>query len=62
MHGPVGRKEIDDVLVSKLPDRLTDQQKRVRVRSLLQELRRGGLIENCGSRGDPKWRVGQRDG
>ena len=57
---PLGRREIDEVLVPKLPDRLTDQQKRIRVRNLLQELRRGGLIENCGSRGDPSWRMGQR--
>ncbi|MCA8977988.1 MAG: putative DNA binding domain-containing protein [Planctomycetes bacterium] len=61
-HGPVGRKEIDDVLIPKLPDRLTDEQKRVRVRNLVQELRRGGQIENRGTRGEPKWVSRSRDG
>ena len=41
-HGPVDRKEADQLLVPKLPDRLTDQHKRRKVQSLLQELRRSG--------------------
>lgn len=61
-HGPVGRKEIDDLLIPKLPDRLTSDQKRVRVRNLVQELRRGGQIENRGTRSEPEWVVGSSDG
>jgi ATP-dependent DNA helicase RecG len=54
-HGPVGRKEVDQVLVPKLPDRLSSAQKRRKVNNLLQELRRSGSIVNRGSRGSPEW-------
>jgi ATP-dependent DNA helicase RecG len=54
-HGPVGRKEVDEVLVPKLPDRLTEDQKRRRAHNLLQELRRSGSIINQGTRSHPEW-------
>ena len=54
-HGPVGRKEVDELLVSKLPDRMTDPQKRRKVHNLLQELRRAGKIGNQGTRAEPRW-------
>lgn len=54
-HGPVERKDVDDVLIPKLPDRLNDQQKRRKVHNLLQELRRAGKITNHGTRAHPRW-------
>jgi len=54
-HGPVGREEIDQLLLPKLPDRLTDQQKRRKINNLLQKLRRTGNISNRGSRRQPAW-------
>jgi ATP-dependent DNA helicase RecG len=54
-HGPVGRREVDELLLPKLPDRLSPMQKRRRVHNLLQELRRSGQVANLGSRTDPKW-------
>lgn len=54
-HGPVTRKDVDQLLVPKLPDRLTDAQKLRRVNNLLQELRRAGRIENRGPRAKPEW-------
>jgi len=54
-HGPVGRSEIDQALISKLPDKLTPAQKQSRVSNLLQELRRSGQIVNQGTRSRPKW-------
>ena len=54
-HGPVGRSEIDQALISKLPERLTPAQKQSRVSNLLQELRRSGQIVNQGTRSRPKW-------
>lgn len=54
-HGPVTRKDVDQLLVSKLPDRLTEQQKLRKVNNLLQELRRAGRIENRGPRAKPEW-------
>lgn len=54
-HSPVGRKEIDQALRPKLPDRLTDEQKRTRIHNILQEMRRSGVIRNQGSRARPAW-------
>jgi ATP-dependent DNA helicase RecG len=54
-HAPVDRREVDQLLLPKLPDRLTQEQKRRKVHNLLQELRRTGKIENLGSRTRPKW-------
>lgn len=56
-HGPVERGDVDEVLVPKLPDRLTLEQKRRKVRNLLQELRRAGKIVNMGSRSRSRWAV-----
>ena len=54
-HGPVSRKEIDQALIPKLPDRLTDAQKRTRVRNLIQGLRHADWIVNRGTRAQPVW-------
>jgi len=54
-HAPVGRSEVDDLLVPKLPERMNDQQKRRKVHNLLQELRRAGRIANQGTRAEPRW-------
>lgn len=54
-HGPVDRREVDHLLLPKLPDRLSEHQKRRRVNNLLQELRRSGRIWNTGSRAQPAW-------
>lgn len=58
-HGPVSRKEIDQALRPKLPDGLTDEQKRTRIHNILQEMRRSGLISNQGSRAQPIWTLGE---
>jgi ATP-dependent DNA helicase RecG len=54
-HGPVGREEIDQLLLAKLPDRLTEVQKRRKINNLIQKLRRSGNILNRGSRHRPAW-------
>ena len=54
-HGPVSRKEIDQALIPKLPDRLTDMQKRWKVQNLMQALRRSGQIVNRGTRTQSAW-------
>lgn len=56
-HGPVSRTEIDRLLLNKLPEVLTESQKKHRVHNLLSELSRQKLILNVGSRARPKWRV-----
>lgn len=60
VHGPVGRKELDELLVPKLPDRMTTKQKLIKVRNLVQELRRGGRIVNRGTRAEPEWNLGEQ--
>jgi len=54
-HGPVSRVDVDDALLLKLPDHLTHEQKKNKVKNLLQELRRSDRIVNQGSRSSPKW-------
>ena len=54
-HGPVGRSEIEEILLRELPGELTDEQKRTRVRNLLQMARQAGRIVNAGSRSRPAW-------
>ncbi|MFO1029489.1 MAG: ATP-binding protein [Planctomycetota bacterium] len=55
VHGPVGRKELDQLLLPKLPERLSEVQKRKKVDNLVQVLRRAGRIQNRGVRGGPEW-------
>jgi ATP-dependent DNA helicase RecG len=57
-HGPVDRKDIDDTLLAKLPDRLTPEQKQRKVQNLIQELRRSGSIVNRGTRSHSEWVCG----
>jgi len=56
-HQPVDRKDVDQLLLIKLPERLSQEQKLRKVHNLLQELRRSGLIDNRGSRSKPQWVV-----
>ena len=54
-HGPVDRKEIDRLLVGKLPEVLSDAQKSSKVHNLLSQLSSKGEISNQGSRRYPQW-------
>jgi ATP-dependent DNA helicase RecG len=54
-HGPVARKEVDALLLPKLPERLSEEQKRAKVHNLLQDLRRAGQIGRHGPRADSRW-------
>jgi ATP-dependent DNA helicase RecG len=54
-HGPVARKEVDALLLPKLPERLSEEQKRAKVHNLLQDLRRAGRIGRHGPRADSRW-------
>lgn len=56
-HGPVGRAEIDRLLLDKLPEVLEERQKKNKVHNLLSELARKGLIVNRGSRNAPRWQA-----
>jgi ATP-dependent DNA helicase RecG len=54
-HGPVGRAEIDRLLLGKLPEALTDTQRKSKVHNLLSLLKRRGAIQNTGTRRQPRW-------
>ena len=58
-HQPVSRQDIDGMLLGKLPEVLNEQQKKNKVRNLIQQLAREGGIRNVGSRGKPQWVVGE---
>lgn len=49
--GPASRKEIDTLLLEKLPDILTEGQKYNKIRNLLQEMRNESSIRPLGGRG-----------
>jgi ATP-dependent DNA helicase RecG len=52
----VDRKQINELLMTKLPDVLTAAQKATRIHNLLAEMSKGvGLIKNIGSRRSPLW-------
>jgi len=54
-HGPVTRREIDELLLARLPEILTDNQKKGRIHYYLSVLAREGKIINKGSRKSPRW-------
>ena len=53
-HQPVSREEIDKLLIDKLPEVLTAEQKTNRVHNLLVSLS-GKRIRNAGTRQDSRW-------
>ncbi|MEZ5439876.1 MAG: putative DNA binding domain-containing protein [Lysobacterales bacterium] len=53
--GHAGRDEIERLLVDKLSDALSAEQKRSKISNLLTKLRRAGRIRNDGSRKLPRW-------
>jgi ATP-dependent DNA helicase RecG len=54
-HQPIPRLEIDRLLMDKLPEVLSESQKKAKIHNLMAELSRKGRIENRGSRGKPAW-------
>ncbi len=50
------RKDIEELLMDKLPDVLSEEQKKRKVGKLLFVMsKKEGLIKNIGSRKSPKW-------
>lgn len=54
-HQPVSREDIDTLLSDKLPDVLTEKQKKAKIHNLLSELSRRKAIRNMGSRTASQW-------
>lgn len=55
--GHATRKEMDDLLMSKLSDALDESQKVNKIGNLLTNMRRAEKIENEGSRKTPSWKI-----
>lgn len=55
--GTATRREINELLLDKLSDALSDQQKYNKVSNLIAKLRRRGTIVNTGSDAAPCWRL-----
>ena len=53
--GEASRLDVDRLLLDKLSDVLTDEQKASKIHNLLTIMRRRGLIRNAGSRRVSKW-------
>jgi ATP-dependent DNA helicase RecG len=63
-YGQATRKDMDDLLLAKLPDVLDATQKAHKIRNLLQAMRRDDLIHRTGPKATAIWRLGagQPDG
>jgi len=55
--GQADRADIDKLLIDKLSDALTSEQKQRKIGNLLTKLRRRGRILNPGSRSKPEWKL-----
>lgn len=60
--GQASRADIDNLLLDKLSDALSEEQKIKKISNLLTKLRRQGVIFNAGSRGKPEWVLTERSG
>lgn len=54
-HHILDRKEINELLLGKLPESLTAKQRIDKVTNLLTELRKKNIIRNKGTRSNPQW-------
>ncbi len=57
-YGKATRADLDALLLAKLPDVLSPEQKANKVKNLLQAMRLGGLVHRQGPRGQGDWRSG----
>jgi ATP-dependent DNA helicase RecG len=60
-HKSLGRKDIDELLWTKLPDWMNEKQKKIKINNLLSELRRRNKIENKGSFKNSMWYLIKRE-
>jgi len=49
------RKDIEDLIKDKLPEILTEKQKKRKIGNLIVKMKKNGLIENRGTNKDPQW-------
>jgi len=54
-HHSASRRDIDKLLWDKLPDWMTDEQRKHKISNLIKEMREFDMIRNTGVRGKPYW-------
>jgi len=54
IHGSATREEINQLLLDKLPQFMTEKQRDIKIHNILRELS-GNVIENVGSKTKSKW-------
>jgi len=54
-HQPVSREDIDKLLLDKLPEVLSEEQKLTKIHNLLRNMTKAGLIRNEGGRKYSRW-------
>ena len=59
-HQPIPRSEIDRLLLDKLPEVLSQKQRKAKIHNLMAELVRQRKIENRRSRGHPAWHLADK--
>lgn len=59
--GSASRQEINNLLLDKVSEALSEEQKLKKVGNLLTKLRRNRLIVNTGSKTLPKWKIAERN-
>lgn len=57
-YGKASRADLDALLLAKLPDVLSTEQKANKVKNLLQAMRRAGLVHTRGTRVHAEWVLG----
>ncbi len=57
--GKASRKDVDNLLLDKLSEALTPEQKYIKIANLLTKLRRQGKIINTGPRTAPQWSLAE---
>lgn len=60
-HGHLVRKDVDELLWTKLPEWMDEHQKKVKINNLLSEMRKKGLIRNVGNDAKPKWELNKEE-
>ncbi|MDR2881580.1 MAG: hypothetical protein LBV29_06735, partial [Azoarcus sp.] len=59
--GEASRADLNKLLLDKLSDALTSEQRYTKVSNLLGKLRRKGVIENAGSDTAPRWKLAAKN-
>lgn len=54
-HRSVDRNDVNDLLWKKLPDWMSDKQRKIKINNLLSEMRKKKKIRNAGTDVKPKW-------